>query len=621
MMNDAQATDAPMTSKASSKPGFWPAAAVAGFILGIHGAWWLFGDTVFQHGNLADTDSYARLLRVLRLLETGAWFDNSIPRANWPDGGALHWTRPFDVLMIAIALPMMPVLGTAKAVFWSGVFISPLLHVLVALVMAWAAAPLIGRTGGLLAGALTALQFGVLGYAMVGNADHHLFLGLIAIVAFGFTVRALRDAENSQRSALAAGIVLAFGYWAGMESQILAVLCIGMLGLRWVVEGDETVPETLGASHRLAMGLTGGLFLALLADRGASGFFEVGYDRISIVHLTLGVLILLFWTGVRAAKSVRHWPGRLALAALGASVTLLVMGALYPKVFGNPLMIDVDPELQAIYYKVSEYASLGDVSHVLLYLGAGVIGVPWLAWRLKTMGRGKSVWMWGLLAVMALVYGAFALSWIRWTLYAGLFMSIALADLLVRADAAIDGRFRFPLRIAVKVPLLALLAIGPLGAGAAGVYAEAQEKRASSEIEEKTCPIQAVAAFLNQPPWSDKPRAILSSANFGAELLYRTPHRVTATLHHLNGQGILDGSRILSGEDEDAARTLIGKRQIDLILLCPGTGNDGYFIKTETKKSLYKRLQGGDVPAWVKEVLLPDEAAKNFRLFEVLARP
>ncbi len=396
MMNDAEPADA----QASSKPGFWPLVAVAGFILGIHGAWWLFGDTVFQHGNLADTDSYARLLRVLRLLETGAWFDNSLPRANWPDGGALHWTRPFDVLMIAIALPMMPVLGTAKAVFWSGVFISPLLHVLVALVMAWAAAPLIGRTGGLLAGALTALQFGVLGYAMVGNADHHLFLGLIAIVAFGFTVRALRDAEGASGRALAAGSVLAFGYWAGMESQILAVLCIGMVGLRWVVENDDTAT----ASHRLAVGLTGGLFLALLADRGPGGFFEVGYDRISIVHLTLGGLILLFWTGVRAAKSVRRWPVRLALAALGGSVTLSVMGGLYPKVFGNPLM-DADPELQAIYYKVSEYSSLGDVSHVLLYLGAGVIGVPWLAWRLKTIGRGKSVWMWGLLAVLTLVYG------------------------------------------------------------------------------------------------------------------------------------------------------------------------------------------------------------------------
>ncbi|MEE8352401.1 MAG: hypothetical protein V3R37_09470, partial [Rhodospirillales bacterium] len=115
--------------------------------------------------------------------------------------------------------------------------------------------------------------------------------------------------------------------------------------------------------------------------------------------------------------------------------------------------------------------------------------------------------------------------------------------------------------------------------------------------------------------------AILSSTNFGAELLYRTHHRVTSTLHHLNGQGILDGLRILSSEDEEAARALIGKREIDLILLCPGTGNDGYFIKNETKKSLYKRLQGGDLPVWIKEVLLPGEAAKKFRLFKVLARP
>ena len=221
----------------------------------------------------------------------------------------------------------------------------------------------------------------------------------------------------------------------------------------------------------------------------------------------------------------------------------------------------------------------------------------------------------GLLAALVVVFCGFALGWIRWSLYGGLFMTVALADLLARTDGAIDARFRFPLRTLIKVPVLAVIAIGPMALGAAGVYAEAQEKQ--SQDKKPACALQTVTAFLNQAPWSDKPRAILSSANFGAELLYRTRHRVTATLHHPNEDGILDGFRILSGEDEASVRGLIQERQIDLILLCPDSGDDGYFVKPGKEKRFYARLERGDLPGWIREVSLPTEAAKSFRLFEV----
>lgn len=45
--------------------------------------------------------------------------------------------------------------------------------------LAWAAAPLVGRAAALTARALTAMQFGVLGYTIVGRADHHVLLALI----------------------------------------------------------------------------------------------------------------------------------------------------------------------------------------------------------------------------------------------------------------------------------------------------------------------------------------------------------------------------------------------------------------------------------------------------------
>ena len=93
----------------------------------VHVVWWLVGDSVVTFGNLVDSDGYARLVRIQRLLETGAWFDVGLPRANRPDGGTLHWTRPLDVLLIILALPLAVLIGFSMALFWAGVLVSPLL--------------------------------------------------------------------------------------------------------------------------------------------------------------------------------------------------------------------------------------------------------------------------------------------------------------------------------------------------------------------------------------------------------------------------------------------------------------------------------------------------------------
>ena len=93
----------------------------------VHVVWWLVGDSVVTFGNLVDSDGYARLVRIQRLLETGAWFDFGLPRANRPDGGTLHWTRPLDVLLIILALPLAALIGFSKTLFWAGVLVGPLL--------------------------------------------------------------------------------------------------------------------------------------------------------------------------------------------------------------------------------------------------------------------------------------------------------------------------------------------------------------------------------------------------------------------------------------------------------------------------------------------------------------
>ncbi|MCH7833220.1 MAG: hypothetical protein IIC55_10165 [Proteobacteria bacterium] len=426
------------------------------------------------------------------------------------------------------------------------------------------------------------------------------------------------------------------------EMQVTAALCLTVLGLKWVFEGDggETVAAGarpgLNLSLNLSLGLLAGVAVMLAVERGP-GFFDVGYDRLSIVHLTLAALLAAFWWAVvrLAGRGPAGVPGRLAVAVAGAAAVLAVMWLLYPKVFVNPLK-DFDPVILEIFDSVAEYGSIKDVPHFLLYAGGGLIAGPWALWRLKTETGGDR-WAWLLLAVSSLVYLVFALNWIRWSLYVGLFLAIVLADLAVWVDAAANRRFAFPRRMLVKVPVVVLLTVGPLAAGTALVYAQGAEDRAVNEArapssspalalapalseggDPRLCPVQAMARYLEQPPWADRPRTILASVNFGAELLYRTRHRVTATLHHPQAPGILDSVRILGGVDDREILKLVRQRQIDLILICEHSADDGYFLMGGGDRILYKRLQRGEFPEWIVEVGLPRDLRQGFRLFEIV---
>ena len=573
-------------------------AAVLASVALVHIAWWLVGDSVVVNGNLVDSDGYARLVRIERLIATGGWFDASLPRADWPYGGSLHWTRPLDVLLILLALPAAAVVGFTKALFWAGVFVSPLLHGLAAVTVMWAARPLSGRAPSVVAGMLSAVAFGVLGYATIGHADHHVLVGLVSMAAFGFTVRALLSPDGAERHALWAGLTLAFGIWVGTEVQVTAGVCFGILALKWAVDGGAW----RAVNRRLALGLMLGLAAAAVIERGP-GLLEVQYDRVSIVHVSLAMLIFVFW----GLGDIKQAGVRLAAGVVGAAAIVAGMVTVFPNVLLSPLH-DVDPVLLNVFDSVAEYAPVSDPWHFLVYAGGVVLAWPWAVMRVVREPAPER-WGWLLLAAGLVVYTVFTLNWIRWSLYIGLFASIALGDAMMRADRALNG-LKPMIRILSKVAVLSLIAVGPFAIGMAGVAAPS----GVAEGDGRPCPVQAASRFLNAPPWGDRPRMILASANDGAELLYRTPHRVMGTLHHPNARGILDSIRILGGADDAKTLTLVRQRRVDLVLVCRNRGGAAY---RAANGNLYQRLVDGEPPGWLSEVTLPPALGGAFRLYKV----
>jgi hypothetical protein len=591
--------------------------AVLAFVAVVHAGWQVAGGSAVAAGELADGDGYLRLVRALDLAAGGGWFDASVRRANAPFGFALHWTRPLDALLIVLAMPLQPFFGFARALYWAGALLGPFLHLGVAATLAWAARPLIGGGSALLAGALTAAQVGVLGYAGFGHADHHVLLALLAVLAFGCVLRALDDATGAERQSLAAGMTLAAGTWvSAAEAQIATALCLAVIGLRWIVAGGLL----LGANLRLALGLVAGLVLALLVERGPAELWTAEYDRVSVVHLAAAGAILVFWSAVAVARHSR-WieraGGRLIAAAAGTVAGLGIMAEAFPESFAMPLA-KTDPLVAQVLAGIAEFSRFADAGHVLLYLGAALPALPWALWRLGRAWRQPALdrWAWLLLALHAAVYTALTMMWVRWSLYAGVFLAAVLADLVARVDAAIDHRVAPVLRLPVKAVAALALTIGPVAGGA--VLILAADTAPTTMAATGSCPLRPLAAFLESPPWNERPRTIVASVNFGPELLYRTRHRVLATLHHRNADGIADSIRVLGGSADADILNVVRRREVDLIVTCERGPHDGYFRAGRGGDVLYLRLRRGDVPAWLMPVTLPPPLAP-FRLYEVKA--
>ena len=577
----------------SARPAVGSIVAALAMVIAVQFIWWTGQDAIV----FADGDSYLRMIRVERLVETGDWFDVVIPRANAPYGFDSHWTRPLDVMMVLLAAPVAPVLGWHDAILFAGEWISPLLHVVTVLVMVWALVPLLGRVGACIAGGLTATQIGFLSFSVVGRADHHLLFAVLIVAVIGFMLRAYE--QESATDASRAGLALAAGVWVGPEFLLLTAIVVTVTGFRWLVGR----PLAVELNRALSIGLAVGLAATLLIERGG-GVLEIEYDRLSLFHVAVGGMIAGFWAVVQGVETKRRLGGlaRVLVSVAGAAVMAAVVVLVFPAALGYPF-VEVDPDFLHVQRFIKDYEGIASLRDVLLFLGPVLFALPWAACRL--FGTTQR-WTWCLLMVCLLVFTALSAGWLRWSLYPTVLAIIALADLLMATDTAISARVGFPHRTLLKVPLILFLVVGPMGVAMALKPGEADDGIA--------CPVTELAGWLQNVPG---PVTIAAPANFGPEILYRTEHRVLSTLSHRNSAGVLDAYRLMIDDDPAGWQRIIRDRGVDMIVGCPDSGAESYIRARLTPGSLYTRLLEGDVPGGMEEMTLPNSLAEHFRAFRI----
>jgi hypothetical protein len=564
-------------------------------------------------GELVDTDSYARIVRVRQLLETRDWYEATVERSNVPFGESSHWTRPLDVLLVAGTGVTAPFVGLERGLYWAAAFIGPILQILTGILLAWAVAPLV-RGRGLVMMALLA-QPAVMVYSLAGRADHHGLILLAFTVLSGYLIRAF-VAPGKRRYALLAGAWAGVGMWVSTEFLLPLATVLAVTALAWAVHGRTYA----GVNRRLTLAWLVASAVALALERPPGDLLAVEYDKLSIVHVVVSAIAAAFWYFATMVEDRRKY--RITALLLGSVLSLVVVGLLYPPFFRGPFA-DVDPELVRVWLaQVAELQTLWPSGsrgwgRFTVYLGLAVVALPGALWVLARERSGAREAAWLFLATALGVFFVAAGFRVRFATFAEVLAVVFVAGLF---DRVFPSRDRVP--NARRSPVIRALAAtvvvtGPVVIGALIWSVGGGLPSATTVPSGAVCSVKDMADYLtSETSPASSPLTIAAHVDFGPELLYRTPHRVLATPYHRN-PGIVAIHRMLTSEDPEVSRNVARNRFVDLVLLCPAV--DRAFFDTRVGDgSLYQRMVAGDPPAWAWERPLPPHLAGGFMLFSVM---
>jgi hypothetical protein len=571
-------------------------------------------------GAQVDSDGYFRLMRVRVLLDGGGWYNETIPISNWPFGQELHWTRPLDVLIVLLALPWSLVVPMETALAIAGALVSPLLHAVLCLAGIWVIAPLVPGSVRFLAAAALLAHPGVMAYATVGRADHHVLVLLLSVVAIGAWIRALLEPDRP-RWASWTGLAAAAAIWVSPEALVPLAAILASGGLAWVVRGARYSRTNLQVC--LALGV--GLCVSIAVERPPGEWLLAEYDRISAVHVLMALLAIGFWLVVNALSArLTRVSGRVIVAGSGGILTFATLFGLHPGFFLGPGAA-MEPWLREfVFDSIAELQpiigwSWEDFGRTVALLGLAP-PVLWFAGRSVLPGTdaGRSVGWYPVFAGV-LLFVPMAAAQTRLVPYAGAILALAATGLLAtllawtnrRYDAGLRRRFlRLGTMLAVLVgPLVLGGAISALGGGD-----DPSEAAGSGE----NCLLgHAIHILEAERQGQNGPQVVAVAPNLGPALAYRTGDRIIAGLSHRSPEGLRDLFEFFRTSDMERAAELARVRELDVVLICPPL--DRSLFGVGFPASLYSRLVDGvDAPSWLHPIPIDDERAGGFLGYRVV---
>lgn len=574
-------------------------------------------------GGQLDSDGYFRLIRVQALVAEWDWFNTEIERSNWPFGEEIHWTRPLDLLIIALALPAKPFLGWDSAIALAGSVVSPICHAALCIGAVWAARPLIGGARSPLAMLLMLSMAGAFLYSVIGRADHHALLLLITLAALGGWMRALGD-SGKDRHAVGVALVMALGIWVSPEALIPLAAIYLAGGVVWILHGNQVVRPNRLMSAVLLLGLAAALFV----ERPPSDWLAVEFDRISLPHLTMAALALSFW-GVAGKMSRIGTSGRysrVAAALVGGALTVAILLLIHPGFHQGPIA-QADPVMGVIFFPyVQEMQSLfprdwEKLVRVILYMGAPVMALVFaLVYIIRRKLERTTLAAWLVLTSMLIVTIPLGVAQVRLVGYSGVAAALGLTGFLVVVLPLVNKRMTGWARRFARIGLMSAVIIGaPIFALLVGaVTLDPDEGEVESgQLSPEGCSVRALAPVLVEAAAGEGEKALVTSINRGPEILYRTGIPILSGPYHRNHEGMVALTDFLLAPEPETSRGIAMERQVGWVLLCPSA--DTWYSTRAPETSVIHLLVEDSPPPWLRRISVDRPGAEGFLLYSVVA--
>lgn len=572
-------------------------------------------------GRLFDPDAYMRLQRVLELQMHGQWFDGTTLRTNAPFGELIHWTRPFDMILLAGAWLGSTVTDFRTALEIWGRIVGPVLLLLLVVVWRFGTRGLLSDRGFIISMVLVPLlPLFDLTFAF-NRPDHHGLLSLLFVASLVLMFRIVVTDNRNIRPALAVGILSGIAIWVSVEAVGATAYFAAALALLWLWRGQPY----LGRIVYFMLGLFAALTLALVVERTPSDWTVEAYRSFSIVHWFAVGVGTITWIGLAAFLKKRGGGDtirrRLAAVLVGALIPALAVAVVFPQFFQGPLVeydagimsrwLPLIPEYQPIWP-----STLARTALFIDELGPVLIAILFVLYRLRRGDQMERQLMLFLLLGFAF-YLPLSLSVLRWTVYlqalAWLPWTLATLAVLDAAPQISLGKLKIPIRmpaVAVFVTAPALLALivaaQPLArpqvaSGAAGAF----------------CDWPQMEAHLGQRHASanGNEQILLTDITRGPELVWNTPYSVIGAPYG-NTQPLGDTFNFFGATEDRVPREIVKQRGVDLVLVCTGSP-DRQFYHAIGPGSMFAQLTDGVSPDWLEPETLPEELAKAFRLYRV----
>lgn len=564
---------------------------LAGFCL-----WrWSAPDVFF---GVPDPDVWLRLLRVDHLHSGGGWYDRTFNRLSAPEGLESHWTRPFDVFLLALAWPASLFVPYREALLFAAVACNVVLWWLgVAGALALCRALGVQKAGLWMAGLFMLTNGFIGGLYLMGRADHHsllltIFIWMLALLA-GF-----RESGASRRL-YGAGLLTGLGLWDAPEFILVIALVVVWLGLCWLRGGDTA---RLREARRFLMAALAVATVGVMLEWSPHAWLTVSHSRLSVLHLHIIAVVLLGVVALAAcSRRLPSLPARAVAAALAGGAALAWLQSVYPRFYEGP-MAETSREMVSVFsWQFSELRSMPE-----LYGVPGAVCLAlFFAVALATYGdalRRSQRPAVGLLLLAVALYAGLTAAVVRFGGFAAAACLPAWAMLADRAQArlvrlpALAGQ---PPRVALLAALLLLL----LSQYALFVPAsrQAEGMASSSCMAELTRMIEA--GRISEAAGLRAPTVVLTHRDVVGQLLFWTPHGAIASNYNNNEEGIRDLERFLFAQDAVAALDVVRRRGVGLIVLCMDVADTPFFPVDPPLKPLFlRRAAEGKLPGWLKRV-------------------